>query len=175
MQPSPFKTAVNFGAISGLFCFVIFILLYKTGINPLGPGSWLAIWVPPLFIFLATKRFRNEELNGFISFGAGFRTGFLTASSGALLYALLIYIFGTIIDPSVLDNFKEIMLVELEQTESMMRSVLGDSIYEKSIEEINNTTFKSMAMNDFFNKCISGAIFSLITAAILKRKSIEIQ
>ena len=175
MQPSSFKTAVNFGAMSGLSCFAIFILLYKMGINPLGPGSWMAIWIPPLFIFLGTRRFRNVELKGFISFGAAFRASFLTASSGALLYALLIYIFGTLIDPLVLDNFKEMMLTELEQTESMMRSVLGDSIYEKSIEEINNTTFKSMAMNDFFNKTIGGALFGLITAAILKRKSPEIQ
>ncbi len=174
MQPSPFKTAVNFGAMSGLSCFAIFVILYKMGINPLGPGSWLAVWIPPTFIVIATKRFRDYECGGFISFTSAFRTGLLTAMSGGLLYALLIYIFGTLIDATLLDNFKALMLADLEQTEGMIRSVVGDSVYEQSIEEMKNTTLKSIAMTDFLYKFFGGVIISLITAAFLKRNHPEI-
>ena len=173
MQPSPFKTAVNFGAMSGLSCFAIFVILYKLGINPLGPASWLAVWIPPAFIVIATKRFRDYECGGFISFSMAFRAGLLTAISGGFLYALIVYIFGTLIDPALIDDFKELMLADLEQTESMIRSIVGDSVYEQSIEEMKNTTLKSIAMTDFFYKFFGGIIISLITAAILKRNRTE--
>ena len=173
MPPSPFKTAANFGAMSALSCFAMFLILYYLGVNPLGPASWLAVWVPPLFIVLATKRFRDFESGGFISYSTAFRIGFLTATCGGLLYALIVYIFGTLIDPALIDNFKEMMLADLEETESLMRSVVGDSVYEQSIEEMKNTTLKTIAMTDFFYKCVGGLIISLITAAVLKRNHPE--
>ena len=140
----------------------------------MGPGSWLAAWIPPLFIFLAVKRFRNHESGGYIRFKAAFVTGTMTAMSGALLYSLIIYIFGTLIDPAIIDNFKELMLADLEKTEDMMRSMVGDSIYEQSIEEVKKTTLRSIATTDFIYKSFGGGIVSLIVAAILKHKKPEV-
>lgn len=174
MQKSPFKIAVNYGAMSGLACFAMFLLLYYSGLNPIGPASWLAVWIPPLFIFLAIRRFRDVELAGFINYSSALMTGIFTATSGALLYALIVYIFGTLIDPAMIDNFKEMMLADFEKSEEMMRSIIGDSMYEQSLEEMKKTTLKSIAMNDFFTKCMGGGIISVIAAAIMKRKPPEV-
>src|SRR4051812_4344691 len=123
MQPSSFKTSLNYGAMSALACFAMFVLMYWLGKNPLGPASWLAVWIPPTFIIFSIRHFRDHIRGGFISYGDAFFTGFLTAASCALLYGLMIYIFCTVVDSSILDALKESSLAELEEGESMVRSM----------------------------------------------------
>jgi hypothetical protein len=165
---SPFKIAVNYGAMNGLGCFAIFILLYLGGMHPLGPAAWIGAWIPPLFIVLATLNFRNSK-GGFITYGEAFITGFLTAASGAVLYALLVYIFGTLIDQGLIDSYKEMMLADLEQTEKIIRSTFSDAMYEQGLEQIKNTTLKQTATSEFLQKTMGGFIISLITSAFIKR------
>jgi hypothetical protein len=169
MKISPFKSSVNYGAMSGLSCFAVFILIFLMGFNPLGPGSWFAVWIPPLFIYFAIRYYRNHLLGGVMKFGEGFWAGLFTAFSGALLYSLLIVIFGKIIDPDLMDNFKEAMLRDFDQNEKMMRDIMGDRMFEIGIEEIKNMTLTQHATSDFVNKAISGIIYSLVIAGILKR------
>ena len=64
---------------------------------------------------------------------------------------------------------KQEMLKEVEQTESAMKSLLGDKIYDTMVDNVNKTTLASVAVSDFFNKCLSGFFLSLIVAAFLKR------
>src|SRR4051812_38544834 len=123
MQPSPFKISLNYGAMSSVACFAMFLLIYWLGKNPLGPASWFAVWIPPVIIVMCIRYFRDQIRGGYISFGDAFFTGFLTAASCGLLYALMVYIFGTLIDSSILDGLKESSLAELEEGESMVRSM----------------------------------------------------
>jgi hypothetical protein len=174
MQPSPFKSSVNYGAMYGLACFAVFVLIYWAGGNPLGPASWLAVWIPPLFIYLSIKHYRSM-LSGKLTYMEGLRTGLITAASGALLYALIVYIFGKIIDPSIIETYKEEMLTSLESSEATMRGMLGDEMFDRSVEEIGKVTLSGQAFAEFSNKCMGGLIYSLIIAAILKRKPAEVQ
>jgi hypothetical protein len=169
MKISPFRSSVNYGAMSALTCFAMFLLIYWMGSNPLGPASWLAVWIPPLFIYFSIKYYRNKVLGGTMKFGEGFMAGMLTAISGGILYSLLIVIFGKIIDPNLIDNFKETMLLDFEKNEKMMREFMGDNIFERGIEDIKNMTLSQQASSDFFTKTIGGTIYSLIIAGILKR------
>lgn len=170
MQPSPFKSSVNYGAMCGLAGFAMFLIIYWMGFNPLGQASLLGIWIPPLFVYLSVKYYRNEILNGGpISFMEAFRAGFLTAASGALLYALIVFIFGQVIDPNLLDNYKEVMISDLEATESSMRSIFGDGYYDAVYEDFKNKTMSGLASGEFGGKIIGGIFYSIIFALILKR------
>jgi hypothetical protein len=171
MQQTPFKSSVNYGAMYGLACFAMFLLTYWAGKNPLGPASWLSVWIPPLIIFLSIRHYRNEYLGGNITFYEAFRAGLITALSGALLFALFVLIFGKVIDPGLIDDLKEQLLTDLEEVEGMVKSMMGDAMYDNSIEEIKGMTLGKQAFSEFANKSISGLVYSLIAAAILKRKS----
>ncbi len=171
MQPTSFKSSVNYGAINGLICFAMFLLIYWMGFNPLGQASLLAVWVQPLFIWLSVRYYRDELLQGQITFSEGFRAGMLTALGGALLYALLVYSFGKVIDAGLLDNYKEIMLTDLEKTETELRGLFGDKYYDSVFEDIKNKTLTGQAVSDFISKVMGGVVFSIIIALILKRNS----
>ncbi len=169
MYPPIMRSALNIGALYGISSFVFFLLLYYAGLNPLGPGIWLGVWIPIVFTIWGIKFYRDQECGGFVSYWRAFQTGVMTIMCGALLSALLLYIFGMIGAPDLLDNYKEQMLQGLEETETMMRSMMGDKVFDMTLENINQTTLATLASSDFFNKSLGGAFLSLVLAAFLKR------
>ncbi len=169
-SPPILKTSLNYGALSGLGSFVVFYILYAIGKNPLGPSSWIGAWIPVLIMILATRHYRNHENNGFISYWQAFRIGFLTAAAGALLFGALTWGCITLIDGSVLDTFKQESLEALELTEGMMKSMIGESAFEQSVENINNMSVYEVTTSDIFNKMFGGLLAAFITAAFLRRE-----
>ncbi len=151
--------------MSGIGCFVVFLILYYSGIHPLGNASWLSIWIPVVFICLSTSHYREHELEGFITYGAAYKTGFLTAMAGGVMYALLIYLFGTFIDATLAETYKTYMAEQLENT----KGLLSESRYEDTTENLGHSTMSSIAFGDFFTKTLGGFIVSFVTAAVYKK------
>lgn len=170
MHPPIMRTALNIGALYGLSSFAFFLLLYYGGFHPLGASSMFGAWLPIVFVIIGIRFYRNKECGGTIGYWLAFRAGFLTIVCGGALAALLLYLFGTVGAPDLVDSYKEEMLQGMEQTESMMRGMFGDKFFDLNVENINKTTLSSIASTDFFNKCLGGAVVSLIAAAFLKRK-----
>lgn len=169
-NPPILKTALNFGALSGLGSFSVFLVLYWLGFNPLGPSSWMGVWVPLLFMILASRHYRNVENSGFLFYWQGFRLAFLTACAGAMIYGALSWAFVTIIDASILDTFKQQSLEALELTEGMMKSFMGETAFEQSVESINNMNMGDVASSDVFNKMLGGLLSAFIIAAFMRRE-----
>ena len=163
------RYALHYGGIQGVATFALFILLYILGFNPLGNASWLGAWIPVLIISKSTRSYRDNELEGFISYGEGFRMGFLTAAAGGLLSALLVFIFCTLVDGTLIDEFKNETLLQLEQVESQIKGLLGEEFFDDIIDSYNKINLQVVVTNDFFNKLLGGLIISLITAAIYKK------
>lgn len=158
MPPPPvFKTALNFGAISGMASFVFFLLLYFTGIFPLGYGSWLGAWIPVVVMIMATKSYRSLNENQ-ISYWTAWRVGFLTAACGGFLFSLLVYIFGVVPVPDFLDQCKAYNLEMLEKTREMTIDVMGEKMYDATVENVEKQTLSSLAMQEFMNKSFGGML-----------------
>ncbi|HRF14870.1 MAG TPA: DUF4199 domain-containing protein, partial [Bacteroidia bacterium] len=104
----------------------------------------------------------------------GFRTGLITALLGGVLSALLIYIFCTLFDSTLVERFKADSLAQLELMEGQFKSMLSDKMYDQAVDAYNNIDLQSIAMNDFYNKLLSGIILSLIIAAVYKRNKPQI-
>ncbi|MFM7014898.1 MAG: DUF4199 domain-containing protein [Bacteroidota bacterium] len=170
--PSPFTHLFNYGAICGLVMFVIALLLWMLGIFPLGTASVYFFWVPLVFMYVATKTLRNNYFNGTIHYWGAFKAQMLVVSSYALLYVLLIYIFGKLIYTDLANDYIQTYLRELDQSKEGLQQVLGKkySDYEDQIiEDISKTTLSSIALKEYFNKILSGAFFALILSFKLKR------
>jgi hypothetical protein len=152
--------------MSGLSLFLVFVILYFAGFNPIGGISWVGAWIPLVFIVIATKYIRDQILGGYISYGAAFRTGLLAVFFSSLLYALLIYVFGRLIDDSIVVMYQE----EIRKSAEEAQALLSEKMIDQVLEEAENVTMSSIALNDFTGKMTGGIIVSLITAAFLMRK-----
>lgn len=164
-----FKYALNYGAMAGSGVFVFFLVFYFTGINPLGNVMWLAAWIPIIFMCRATKNYRDNEMEGFISYGQAWQIGALTGISCALLSALLTYIFCKVFDSTLVESFKTSNLEQLEMMKDEFSGLMGESMYEKAQESFENINVQTVASGEFFNKSFGATLVSLITAAIYKR------
>ena len=98
-SPPVLKTALNYGALSGLVSFIVFLILYWMNFNPLGPSSWLGAWVPIIFMVLATRHYRNYENGGFLMYWNGFRISFLTACAAAFVFGAGAHTGGALHSP----------------------------------------------------------------------------
>jgi hypothetical protein len=170
--PSPFTHLFNYGAICGLVVFLIGVVLWMIGIFPLGTASMYFFWIPLVFMYSATKTLRDYYFNGTIHFWGAFKAQMLVVSSYALLYVLLIYIFGKVVYTDLTSDYIHTYLRELQESKAGLQEVLGKkySDYEDQIiDEVSKTTLSSIAFKEYFNKILSGAFFALILSFKLKR------
>ncbi len=171
MQKSYLNTALNYGAYYGLSAFVFAaVASYSLG-NPLGLVSWLGVWIPILFICLAMKHQRDSVLGGYIDYWDAYRTGLFTVFFGGILFGMLLYLFGTVIKPSLLADYKTDMLNETEN----MRNIkfFNEALVDSIVDGIEKTTLGSAIMGDYFNKTLGAALVSLIAASVYKRNKSE--
>lgn len=163
------RIPLNYGSTAGLIAFGLFLLFYFLGFNPIGNISWLSFWVPIPFIYKGIKEIRESEYEGFISYGQAFKQGVIISFIYASLFAMLIYIFGTFIDGSFIEEFIEQAAMDLEETKELMTGIISEAVYEQSLDQILDLTPAQHARSDFFNKFIFGIIVSLIAAYNLKK------
>jgi hypothetical protein len=159
------KIALNYGVLAGVTAFGLILLLYISGVNPLGNFSWITFWVPILFITLAIKNHRDNNQNGYIKYGEGLWLGILLSLVYASLYAMLMFMFGSFVAPEIVDVQREETIIALEPMKDAM-----PELYDRLYDEVLKLSITSIATSEFFNKAIWGTILSLVIAAILKRQ-----
>jgi len=158
------NTTLHYGTLSGLAGFTLFVVLHLAGSNPLGRLSWWGAWIPVLFICLATRRIRNDVFGGTITYWQAYKAGVLTAFFGALLFALLAYVFGKLVFPDLLEIHRGEMLEDMEAS----RMIFSQDMYEQGVENIRKLTMALVAYNDFTMKMLGGITVSFITAAVYR-------
>jgi hypothetical protein len=169
------KLLVNYGAVSALLSFGVFLLIWQQGYFPLGQSAFLFGWFPFIFMILGTKKLRDQLSNGVINYWDSFKSCCIVAAASALLLVLLIYIFGSVIDPNFLANYKSENLKAMEISSEAMKSMFGESNYDKMEDELvanlDKTTLGTIVTNEYLNKLLFGVIFSFIAAAFLRKQS----
>jgi len=160
-----FKIPLNYGTIAGIAVFVVYVFNYLIGFNPFGNASWLAAWVPFVFIYLTIKNVRQKEFNGYISYWQAVRMSMVMVLIYATLGNMLNYIFFNFAAPQVFDEFINQAIEELEKIESF----LGAEMYEKMVEELEKATLESYLFSNTFNQIIGGTILALIFAGFMKK------
>ncbi len=165
---SPWSTALRYGGIAAAVLIIIGLLMYLTGMIDYeaagsGSGNWMAnilnwaVWIGG--IVMAIKFHRDSELGGFISFGRGFYTGFLTSLVMGVIGAIWTYVFFTFVAPETLDLMTQGAMDNMSEEEA---EAAGDMM-----GMFMSPVFFSIVM--VIGALIMGSIFSLIAAAIMKK------
>lgn len=161
---------LQYNSIFGLFVggsYIITSLLFIWGgkniaLNPQLNNIILMLTIAG--IFLGVKKFRDDHLEGIISYGKSFTTGIYILSIASFLYAFYIFILYAS-DPGQMMQFKKVMLSTLKQ-------IYGNTpfyeTFEKSVQSFLYPA--SIAVGEFLNKLFFGTILTLFLAGILRKR-----
>lgn len=163
------KNGITFGIVSGLISIVMFTIIYIIDLELMLKWwfSTLSIIIPiALSIILLSKT--KKELNGNFTFKDAFTTYFIYAVIGIALSTIFQIILFNIIDPSVKDTLKELVM---KFTQDIMKKVgAPSSEISKAMKELNlKNPYSAFEMfKGMFGSIAISSVFGLIMAAIFK-------
>jgi len=154
-----------FGALIGGVLILTSLMFYFRGvpisINP--QITSINYFLIMTGVYFGLRIYRNDVLNGIISYGRALGAGVLIIGVAGAFYGLYIYILVKYFDPSILQEFVGIMeksFVEANYKEKDIELLM--SFYEK----ISPGVF---AFAQWFSKLGAGFFFSLILAFFFSR------
>jgi hypothetical protein len=168
------KNILLFGAISGLIITTnLVVMMTKCNNNPEFESNdvlgYAAFIVAFSFIFFGIKNFRDKHNNGVITFGQGFKMGFLMAVVAATMYVVIGITYYYVFVPGFFDQY-----IQHELYMAKLKGLSEGEIAEKAKQLAE---FKELHKNPLFVIFISYAevlptatVIALISALILKRK-----
>ncbi len=167
----------NIGLMYGLICggisIVFTLVLYLGGVKWfVHPLAWSGLAI--LIIIAVLGGLAQKKANGgFLEFSEGLKTTFTVFVISSLLATVFQYVLFNIIDVP----FREALTQETAEVTARMMEKFGASQenIDKTTTEImtkNNYSLSKLALNFAFG-CILWFLFSLIIAAIIKKKKPE--
>ena len=130
--------------------------------------GYLGIFVSLIFVFFGVRSYRDQHLNGSISFGKALWVGVLIALIPAIAFGIYNVIYMLYINPDFIDQYYSAMYADLANNYS------GEELIQKQKEmESSKEMFSSPVLNFFlmtFTVLIIGFIISVISALILRKK-----
>ena len=163
------KPNIKYGIILGGILMAISLLLYALGMDKDETVSKIAgvfnILIPIIITFLGIKALRDENQNGFITFGQGFSCGMVISIVGAVISGIYSYLYFVVINPGM------VTYIRMKQEQEMLDRGLSESEVEKMAGTLEMwSTPGMMAAFAIIGMIILGLVISLIAAAILKRE-----
>jgi len=119
--PSIMNIAVKWGLISAAASIVVFIVQVVGSLNPMSDS-----WVPRLIglalgitlMVLAQNEYKKNG-DGFMSYGQGFKIGFLMALVSLVVYAVFFFIYTTFVDANLMDTVYDAQRDKMEAQGNM--------------------------------------------------------
>jgi len=164
-QKSTFwKSAMIYGLYIGIFFTLFSVLLYVTGQTQNKALGYISFPLYALAIVLAQIHYRNNELNGVISYGQA--VGFAVAAmlfSGIIsaLYTLILYSF---IDPGLIGQIKA-----AAEEEYLKRGMSEDQIEAAMSIASKMMTPGWMSIMGLMGSVFIGTIVSLVSSIFVKK------
>ena len=164
---SQMKVAMTYGAMYGLSATIIYLIFYFAGAGmqskwPQYIGYGLLI----TFLVLGIKSYRDQDLDGYISYGKSLSTGVLIGLFGGIIMGVFTVLMFTVIDPNIATKIME------EAQQKMLDKGLSESQAETAL----SMSRKFMSPPLLFIFSILGwgfmaCIFSLIISVFTKKES----
>ncbi|MCC6818042.1 MAG: DUF4199 domain-containing protein [Bacteroidia bacterium] len=171
-KSSPMSVAYKWGLIAAAYFILKMYVVYfmdPENYNPQKGGfvSGLLDLAVSLFVmYMANKEYRDKFNNGFLTFGQGYKTSFLTGLVIIVLITLFMFVFFT-----YQIDYEQMVLNSLDERIKLLKAKgMSDEDIQKGIEQGKKFMTKEFAVlfsAIFF--VIIYAIFALISSAITKR------
>jgi len=169
---STFNLAMKPGLITAGVSVLISLLLWALvddmqSQQKYGYLTWLIMGV---MYFYFTKNYRENELDGNLSFGQGFKFMFVMSIVISIINAIYTYALFTYLDPSLIEMIKE------KAAEQVYQQNISDEQAEAAIEMQSAwMTSGMMAFYAIFGGLFFGTIMSLIIALFTKKEVVTFE
>lgn len=167
------KTILIYGLIGGVISTLGFVYSSITGHMDMTNGmiiGFASMFVAFSLIFVAIKSYRDKQAGGVVSFGNAFKMGVLmsliTSSIYVIVWLVALYNFF----PDFAQHYADMQLEDMRQAgESIEKINLQIAENEKMVEAYKNPIV--VILYTYMEILPIGLLFSLIAAAILRKKS----
>ena len=158
-------SAMKYGLALGVFWVIKYIFFILSPSIPMLNAVYLLLTAAvPFVAYYLTKRYRDDDLDGEISFFHAWRFGIMLYFFAALIVAVEHFIFYQYIAPP---DFISNTFTQLIST--MQQSEIDTSIIE-SFSKLDVPKPIHMAVQGIFNNIFYGIIFSIPVASLLCKK-----
>lgn len=175
------RIAAFFGLIAGLVIMIIGLLTVSLWMDSADMETgelvgYLTMIVAFTSIFIAIKQYRDDHLNGAISFGGGFKIGILITLVATLIYTITWMVYAAH-NPELADFARTYADQMTQQIRATAETAAAAEAEIKQMREMmdlyqNNTFFRFIiTMMEIFPV---GLIVTLIAAYVMKRKPVEV-
>lgn len=170
-RSSEWQLALTYGLPLGVFWVAIFLFTVWTNTYKMPFWMQLINWAGSFaIVYLCIKEYRKRFENPTdMKFGRAVRVGFFQALIAAAVYALATWILVKYVYVDYIANV-------LEEAYNVMVEAVGDSDIADKQYELMEKLYQPwlMLVSSFANGLLSGLIYALIAAAILRRKPREV-
>lgn len=157
------KHAMKFGLIVGGAMILYSHLLYLTNLSDNTLFGVISYGLFILGLLIGTKRLRDGQFAGYITYSRAFITGLLISLFVGFLLGIYTYVLN-IIDPSILEKSLEV------QAEAMLNRGMDEDLVEQQMTLVRSFTSPMLlAFSGILAYGLVGALVSLLTAAILRK------
>jgi hypothetical protein len=166
------NTVFKFGLFSLATALVVFFLALT-----LGKGldfatqeiiGYLSMVISLIFVYFGIKHYRDTENYGKLSFGRALGIGMLISLFAGLGFAIVDYIYTTVINPDFAQEYLAKSLETMEATLSPEEYKTKAEALKKTMTDYGGSGFMAALM--FFTVVLIGFVISLLSALILQRK-----
>lgn len=159
------KNSLKHGLIVGLAMVVYGILLYILELNLNTALGYVNYAILIAGFILGTKAFRDNELNGTISYGRAFGYSVVILTVATVIYIIYSYLMMTVIDPDIINKMQAL------GEEKMLERGMTDEQIEMA-QQMNSKIMGPglMSIIGFFGMMFIGTILALITSAFVKKE-----
>ena len=157
------RHAMNYGAIMGLLFSLNFLV---TTVKSIAFLQYLFIVVIIYCAYRFVVHCRENVMDGVISYGSALWYNMQLFMYGAMISALVRYVFYAYIKPDFLQNQLNETIMALQGTP--MADVISGEVYQQTVEMM---TPLNMALQAIWLNLMLGLLLGLILAAIVKRSA----
>ncbi len=172
---SIFKSTMESGVVFGIVLVILNIGQYFYNIKHFSVVGNVVLFFIDLiisffFIYFYTKRYRDQELNGFMTFNQAFLYGILIMFFSAIILSFFFYVLYKFIDPDLahknIEQVKDWYITFMQN-----HGISEDQIdtFVKKLEAGGIPDAEHVAFSNVLQRLFLGIILSLISAAILKK------
>jgi hypothetical protein len=170
MEEKPKSVTMNgltIGAVTAIVMIVYSLIMYIFNLHLNQTLGIIAFVFLLAGIIWGTIQFRNQCLNGFISYGKAFSAGFMVALFASLFMAVYMFVFYQFIAPDAVNDLMDMSRQRMVDSNPN----LSDDDIDKAME-FTSFLMKpwTLAIAGLIQMLIVSAILSLITSIFLKKE-----
>ena len=158
------KSAMYYGALIGAALVLYTFVIYLTGLSTNRFIGFIQYFIIIGGLYYSIKKYRDDSLNGFISYGKALGFGTLTIFFASLIIGFFTFILYSFIDPSLIDK-----ILALSEESMVARGMPNDQIDIAMEYTRKFTSPLVLTISTVFGLTFMGFLFNLIISIFVKK------